>query len=193
MRKAKVASAVGALLVVWSVVLLVVSGIGSCEQDDPPVEPPVTPVVQPAKTPEAMPEERADDEQIGPGKTGWTWRYLWAFDHEKNVWKACWVAWPLKEEKPVAGQPFPRINVALLHFTADWCPACRQMAPVIKKLAEDGMPIVHIDADQQPDKLAKYQVKQIPTFIVTKDDKEVSRAVGVVPETQLQDMYRSAK
>jgi thiol-disulfide isomerase/thioredoxin len=51
----------------------------------------------------------------------------------------------------------------LLVFTAEWCPACRAASPTIQAIK--GVDVVVINCDDQPDAVAKYQVKSIPMFI----------------------------
>ncbi|NEY36117.1 thioredoxin [Streptomyces sp. PRKS01-65] len=76
----------------------------------------------------------------------------------------------------------------LVEFTADWCPPCRQMAPVLAALAEeeaDRLRVVQLDVDQNPDTTNAYKVLSMPTFIVFRDGEPVKSMVGARPKRRL--------
>lgn len=57
----------------------------------------------------------------------------------------------------------------LVEFTADWCPPCRQMAPVLSALAaeeESRLKVVQLNVDANPDTTNAYKVLSMPTFMV---------------------------
>ncbi|MFE4670707.1 thioredoxin [Streptomyces sp. NPDC056716] len=76
----------------------------------------------------------------------------------------------------------------LVEFTADWCPPCRQMAPVLSALAvEEGarLKVVQLDVDHNPDTTQRYQVLSMPTFMVFRDGEPVKAMVGARPKRRL--------
>lgn len=76
----------------------------------------------------------------------------------------------------------------VLEFTANWCTYCREVAPVVKTLQREGLPIRQIDADRQDDELRKYGVTGLPTFVLVVDGREVERVSGAVSESTLRRM-----
>jgi thioredoxin 1 len=75
-------------------------------------------------------------------------------------------------------------QVALVDFSATWCGPCRQMAPVIKDLAEKyqgRVTMVEIDISSRPDVATHYMVQSIPTLILFDRGREIKRFVGVQP------------
>lgn len=76
----------------------------------------------------------------------------------------------------------------LVEFTADWCPPCRQMAPVLGALAaEEGerLKVVRLDVDANPATTNAYKVLSMPTFLVFKDGEPVKSMVGARAKRRL--------
>ncbi|MFJ3864447.1 thioredoxin family protein [Streptomyces nigra] len=76
----------------------------------------------------------------------------------------------------------------LVEFTADWCPPCRQMGPVLAALAaEEGerLKVVQLDVDTNPLTTNAYKVLSMPTFLVFHDGEPVKAMVGARPKRRL--------
>lgn len=104
----------------------------------------------------------------------------------------------------VAAEDFARIvegarGLAVVDFTADWCPPCRMMAPVIDALARDASPetvVVKVDADAQAGLTARFGVMSLPTLLFFRDGHVIDRVVGALSSDRLrakvQDLTRPA-
>lgn len=76
----------------------------------------------------------------------------------------------------------------MVDFYATWCGPCKQMAPVIEKLAgsyKDRVKFYKVDVDANSAVAAKYNVNSIPTFIFFKNGKRVDSYTGAVPRESL--------
>ncbi len=76
----------------------------------------------------------------------------------------------------------------LVEFTADWCPPCRQMGPVLRALAaEEGerLKVVQLNVDRNPETTNAYKVLSMPTFMVFRDGEPVKAMVGARPKRRL--------
>ncbi|MFD7700445.1 thioredoxin family protein [Streptomyces caelestis] len=76
----------------------------------------------------------------------------------------------------------------LVEFTADWCPPCRQMAPVLSALAaeEDGrLKVVQLNVDANPGTTNAYKVLSMPTFMVFRGGEPLRSMVGARPKRRL--------
>lgn len=76
----------------------------------------------------------------------------------------------------------------LVEFTAEWCGPCRQLAPVLRSIAEEEkerLDVVAIDVDANPETAAKYGVLSMPTLMVFKEGEPVWSRVGARPKRRL--------
>ena len=85
----------------------------------------------------------------------------------------------IKGDKPV-----------MVDFFADWCGPCRMVAPTIEALASerDDAEIVKVNVDKSPELAVRFGVSSIPTILVFRDGKLLSRAVGVRSKDELSEM-----
>jgi thioredoxin 1 len=86
----------------------------------------------------------------------------------------------------------PGIN--FVKFFATWCGSCKVLDKTINNISPDypSVNFINIDADEQPILCKSYKIKNIPTIIIFKDDKEIYRLVGNVSQTQLKQSIEDA-
>ncbi|GAB2601769.1 thioredoxin [Streptomyces capparidis] len=80
-----------------------------------------------------------------------------------------------------AGEVLAAELPVLVEFTADWCPPCRQLAPVLREVAEEErhrLKVVAIDVDANPETTAAYGVLSMPTLILFRGGEPVASMVG---------------
>lgn len=77
----------------------------------------------------------------------------------------------------------------LVDFFATWCGPCRMLGPVLEEVSSDrvGVKIVKIDVDECPNLARSFGVMSVPTLILFKDGKEVSKESGFMPKEELVD------
>ena len=122
---------------------------------------------------------------------------------------------PQKGKKPVCGKcgtPLPKAGVAaprvvevsdrtfdsevlgfpgtvLVECWAPWCGSCRQIAPVLDRMAREHggqVKIVKINIDKNPRIAARYQVMSVPTLLFFKSGRLVNTVAGAVPRSEIE-------
>lgn len=78
----------------------------------------------------------------------------------------------------------------LVDFWAAWCGPCQAMLPVVHEIGEeagDKAKVVTINVDEERELAKQFTVMSIPTLMVFKDGKPVSRMVGVQSKQKIVD------
>jgi thioredoxin 1 len=75
-----------------------------------------------------------------------------------------------------------------LYFTGVWCQPCQQLGPIMNKISQQ-MPVRKIDVDVEPNIAQQKGVRSVPTVILVKNGVEVTRVVGVHPESYYIQMF----
>ncbi|MFE0762175.1 thioredoxin [Streptomyces smyrnaeus] len=76
----------------------------------------------------------------------------------------------------------------LVDFTAEWCPPCRMVAPVLGRLAEERagtLKVVSLDVDRNPETQAAYGVLSMPTLVLFRGGEPARSVVGAQPKRRL--------
>lgn len=87
-----------------------------------------------------------------------------------------------KEQLPEILQSNKKV---IIKFGADWCSGCKALAPYLDRLQKDHPEVkfLEVDADEESELVAQYNVKNLPTLISfvdgTKSDTLTGSGLGM--------------
>lgn len=87
----------------------------------------------------------------------------------------------------------PAGTVFVIDFWADWCEPCKQLMPVLDKLAgefEGQMILAKVNCDQEQQLAMQFGIKSLPTVMVFKDGQPIDGFAGVQPESEIRAMLQ---
>lgn len=76
----------------------------------------------------------------------------------------------------------------LVDVWAEWCAPCKQLMPLLEKLAEEyqgAFLLAKVNADEQQQLTASLGVRSLPTIILVKDGQAVDGFNGALPESEI--------
>ncbi len=81
----------------------------------------------------------------------------------------------------------------LVDFWAEWCGPCKQLGPILEKLAAEyhgTFELAKVDVDKEQQLAAAFQIRSIPTVVLVKDGQPVDGFPGALPEGQLREFLK---
>jgi thioredoxin 1 len=79
----------------------------------------------------------------------------------------------------------------IVDFWAEWCQPCRQIAPIIKGLAEDyegRIKVVKVNVDNSHQAAGNYGIRSIPAVLAFRDGLVVEQLVGARPKANFVEL-----
>lgn len=84
-------------------------------------------------------------------------------------------------------------KLVVIDFWADWCEPCKQLMPVLEKLAaefSEQIVLAKVNCDEQQQLAMQFGVRNLPTVALMKDGQPVDGFTGVQPESQIRDLIK---
>ncbi|MBB5015731.1 thioredoxin [Rehaibacterium terrae] len=81
----------------------------------------------------------------------------------------------------------------LVEFWAAWCGPCKQLKPVLEKLAAEyngAFVLAKVDVDAEQALAGYFQIRSVPTVMLIKDGQLVDGFPGALPEGQLREFLK---
>lgn len=85
-------------------------------------------------------------------------------------------------------------RLVLVDFYATWCQPCKMMHPVMEQVkAElgDRLRIIKVDVDKHGQTAARYGIRSVPTFMLSRNGQMLWRQSGAMPKAALLSVVTS--
>ena len=82
-------------------------------------------------------------------------------------------------------------KLVLIDFWADWCEPCKDLMPILEKLAGEysqHLILAKVDCEAQQEVAAQFGIRSLPTVMVVQNGQPVDGFAGVQPEQQIREM-----
>lgn len=85
------------------------------------------------------------------------------------------------------------MKTEVLKFSAGWCKSCVRMTPIFKEVAKEmqnenlKFTEVDVESDWGVDMSCKYQVRNVPTILIVKNNRVIDRVAGTMTKSQLKE------
>jgi len=78
-------------------------------------------------------------------------------------------------------------GLVLVDFFATWCGPCKMLMPVLEQISTEdvGAKFIKLDIDEYRKEAIDNGIRAVPTLVLFKDGKEVSRASGYQPREKI--------
>lgn len=92
------------------------------------------------------------------------------------------------------GEVLKADSPVLVDFTATWCGPCKQLAPIVDKIADENVgkyKVAKVDIDECPSIAQRFRIKGVPTVMVFKGGQVKGQHVGVTNKETLLKLLES--
>ena len=84
----------------------------------------------------------------------------------------------------------------LVDFWATWCAPCRQVAPVMEKLAEEyegSVKVAKVDVDAENELASQFGISSIPTIAFFEPGEQPKGVVGAQPKEAIESAFELSR
>ena len=85
------------------------------------------------------------------------------------------------------------MKTEVLKFSAEWCKSCVRMTPIFNEVAKEmqnenlKFTEVDVESDWGVDMSCKYQIRNVPTILIVKNNRVIDRVAGTMTKSQLKE------
>ena len=82
-------------------------------------------------------------------------------------------------------------ELTLVDFYTTWCGPCRMLAPILEEI--EGIDVIKVVVEEERELGLQYGINVVPTLVLLKDKKEVSRKQGYMDLDELNNWINQYK
>lgn len=84
-------------------------------------------------------------------------------------------------------------DIVLVDFFANWCGPCKMLSPIIEELSNEinDVTFAKVNIDESNEIASTYGVTSIPTLVLFKNGKAISKSVGFISKEELKSFINN--
>lgn len=109
-------------------------------------------------------------------------------------------AWAAEQHRLMTDNPLDKAlasgKVTVVDFSADWCPPCKVLAPIMEDLKEEltDVNVITIDVDKNPEFMIRYGTRATPTIVFfDAGGRQTDVVEGLLSKAQILEKIEAAK
>jgi thioredoxin-like negative regulator of GroEL len=76
----------------------------------------------------------------------------------------------------------------IIYFYGTFCNPCKSFRPTIESISRE-IPVRFVDVDTEPQLVAEYGIRNVPTIVIVQNGQTVNKASGVLTESQIRNLF----
>ena len=76
----------------------------------------------------------------------------------------------------------------IIYFYGTFCNPCKSFRPTIESISRE-IPVRFVDVDAEPQLVAEYGIRNVPTIVIVQDGQAINKASGVLTESQVRNLF----
>ena len=76
----------------------------------------------------------------------------------------------------------------IIYFYGTFCNPCKSFRPTIESISRE-LPVRFVDVDTEPQLVAEYGIRNVPTIVIVQDGQAINKASGVLTESQVRNLF----
>jgi thioredoxin-like negative regulator of GroEL len=76
----------------------------------------------------------------------------------------------------------------IIYFYGTFCNPCKSFRPTIESISRE-IPVRFVDVDAEPQLVAEYGIRNVPTIVIVQNGQAINKASGVLTESQVRNLF----
>jgi thioredoxin-like negative regulator of GroEL len=76
----------------------------------------------------------------------------------------------------------------IIYFYGTFCNPCKSFSPTMISISRE-IPVRFVDVDTEPQLVAEYGIRNVPTIVIVQNGQAINKASGVLTESQIRNLF----